>query len=57
MFQVYFVNPEEFVKYFFYNQYFKVLEQNINRETIDLNQTSTFIGELILLIHGLKNQV
>lgn len=55
MHQAYFVNPEEFQKYFNYNKYFRIMEQNINKEQIDLGQTSVFLGELILLCHGLKN--
>ena len=54
---VYFVNPEEFTKFFSKLSYFETLDTNIKGDHIDLSKQSNYLGELMLSIHGVKNTV
>jgi hypothetical protein len=54
---VFFVNPEEFTKFFSKFSYFEILDTNIRSDPIDLSKQSNYLGELILSVHGIKNSV
>lgn len=51
---VFFVNPEEYKKYFSKFSYFDSMDQNIKNHTIDLSKQSSYLAELILLVHGIR---